>query len=234
MVNLRRSYLAYLGKPRNISEAISKYNDSRGLDNKKIQNSSDLFRHLQDALQADLSRWIEGEGAYDLLLGKKVYITKKQEYEKLVQKTLKTQIENVFLKRGFQAEVTREPQLLNDKRPDFLVRYGFTGPIVVEVKLTSNSDIRGSNIKESPSYRSMNQYMEGFGASHGIFLVVDNRGVKNLAEIKLTFENIPNVWVQSFDCAAYGATTKGSESDKSKSRNNTRGVKAKVRRPTKK
>lgn len=104
--------------------------------------------------------------------------------------------------------MTREPQPLNDKRPDFLVRYGFTGPIVVEVKLTSNSDIKGSNIKESPLYRSMNQYMEGFGASHGIFLVVDNRGVKNLAEIKLTFENIPNVWVQSFDCAAYGDNKK--------------------------
>ena len=228
MVHLRRSYLAYLGKPRNISEAISKYNDGRGLDNKKIQNSSDLFRHLQDALQTDLIRWIEGEGAYDLLRGEKVYNTKKQEYEKLVQKTLKTQIENVFLRRGFQAEVTREPQLLNDKRPDFLVRYGFTGPIVVEVKLTSNSDLKGSNIEKSPSYRSMNQYMDGYGASYGIFLVVDNHGVKNLDEIKATFEKIPNVWVQSFDCSI-GAEAKRSGKIRSKIKSNA--LRAKPSKP---
>lgn len=69
----------------------------------------------------DLRRWIEGEGAYDLLLGEKVFKTKKQEYEKLIQKTLKPQIENVLLRRGFQVEVIREPQLLDEKRTDFLV-----------------------------------------------------------------------------------------------------------------
>lgn len=208
MVHLRRSYLGYLGKPRNISEAISKYNDSRGLDNKKIQNSVDLFRHLQDAFDVDLRRWIEGEGAYDLLLGEKVFKTKKQEYEKLIQKTLKPQIENVLLRRGFQVEVIREPQLLDEKRTDFLVRYGFAGPIVVEVKLTSNSDIKGSKIVKSASFFSMKRYMDGYGASHGIFLLIDNCGARNLAEVKKTFETIPNVLVQSFDCSNSVAAVK--------------------------
>jgi hypothetical protein len=200
MVRLRRSYLSYLGKPRNISEAITKYNDARSHDNKNILSSSDLFRHLQDAMETDLRRWIEGEGAYDLILTSKVYKAKIQEYEKLIQKTLKTQIENILLKRGFQVEVLREPQLYDEKRTDFLVRYGFAGPVVIEVKLTSNSDIQGSKIDTSPSYVSMKRYMEGFGASHGIFLVIDNKGAKNLAEIQKAFEKIQNVWVKSFEC----------------------------------
>ena len=35
------------------------------------------------------------------------------------------QIENILLKRGFQVELLREPQLYDEKRTDFLVRYAF-------------------------------------------------------------------------------------------------------------
>jgi hypothetical protein len=200
MVRLRRSYLSYLGRPRNISEAITKYNTARARDNKHILNSSDLFRHLQDAFDTDLRRWIEGEGAYDLILTGKVYKTKLQEYEKLIQKTLKAQLENVLLRRGFQVEVLREPQLYDEKRTDFFVRYGFAGPIVIEVKLTSNTDMKGANIDRSSSYISMKRYMQGYGALHGIFMVIDNTHAKNLSRIQSTFEQIPNVWVKSFEC----------------------------------
>ncbi len=200
MVNLRRSYLAYLGKPRNISEAVKRYNNAREYDDKKIVTSDDLFRHLQDALETDLRRWIEGEGAYDLILGEKVYAAKRQEYEKLVQKTLKAQAENILLKRGFQVEVMREPELLDGKKTDFFVRYGFVGPVIVEVKLTSNSDLKGLVLTASPSYSSMERYMKGYYATHGILLVINNNEAENIALIKETFQRIPNVWVQSFDC----------------------------------
>lgn len=209
MEPLRRSYLGYLGKPRNISEAVKKYNAARAHDYKKIRNSSDLFRHLQEALESDLRRWIEGEGAYELILGSKVYRPKRQEYEKLIQKTLKTQIENILLKRGFQIEVLREPELLDQKKPDFLVRYGFAGPIIIEVKLTSNTDIQGSKIDKSFSYLNMKQYMQGHGASHGIFLIFDNKPATNLPEVKQLFQTIPNVWAKSFDCNYANARRKG-------------------------
>jgi hypothetical protein len=198
MAALRRSYLSYLGKPRTISEAIKKQNEAREFDDKKILNSADLFRHLQDALETDLRRWIEGEGAYDVI---NFADTKaiRQQHEKLIQKTLKTQLENILLRRGFQIEVVREPQLLNEKRPDFLVRYGFAGPIVIEVKLTSNADLIGSKIEESASYKSMRTYMQGFGSLHGIFLIVKNTDANNLPVVKTAFEKIPNVWVSVFD-----------------------------------
>jgi hypothetical protein len=198
MVALRRSYLAYLGKPRTISEAVKNQNEAREYDDKKILNSGDLFRHLQDALDTDLRRWIEGEGAYDVINVPDTQAIR-QQHEKLIQKTLKTQLENILLRRGFQIEVVREPQLLNEKRPDFLVRYGFAGPIVIEVKLTSNADLIGRKIENSPSYKSMQNYMHGFGSLHGIFLIVKNTDTKNLPAIKAAFEKITNVWVPVFD-----------------------------------
>jgi hypothetical protein len=200
MASLRRSYLSYLGKPRNISAAVQIHNEARNYDDKKIRNSSDLFRQLQNVLEVDLRRWIEGEGAYELIRGDKVYSAKKQEYEKLIQKTIKAQLENIILKKGFQVDIFREAQLLDEKRTDFLVRYGFVGPIVVEIKLTSNADLRAKRIERSPSYASMKRYMGGYGASHGILLVIDNREASNVLSIKKAFQTLPNVWVQSFEC----------------------------------
>jgi len=199
MANLRRSYLAYLGKPDNISKAIGKYNDMREHDDKKIRNSADLFQHVQNAFDIDLRNWIEGEGAYDVL-ARKITASGRPQYEKLIQKTLKAQVENILLKRGFQVEVLREVQLLDEKRTDLLVRYGFAGPIVIEVKLTSNSDIKGNRIEQSASFASMEQYMRGYGASHGIFMLIDNAGAKNLMHVTETFQKIPGVQVLSFDC----------------------------------
>ena len=150
ITNLRRSYLISLC-PKNISQAIKNYNNARNFDNKQILNSKNLLEYLLDGLEVDVRRWIEGEGAYSLILGEKVFKAKKQEYEILIQKTIKTQIENIFLKRGFQIRLDRESQLIDAKRVDFLVWYGFVGPILIEVKLMSSSDMGSSNIDRTKS-----------------------------------------------------------------------------------
>ena len=206
MVNLRKSYLSFLGKPRNISEATRKYNDARMLNDKSILNSEDLYQQLQDILVTDIKQWIEGEGAYDLIIGDKVYEKAKQEYEKLVQRTIKAQVENALLKRGFQVDLAREPELLDGKKVDFLVRYGFIGPVVIEVKLSSNSDLKGKKIKSSSSYLSMERYMKGYYATHGVLLVVNNDNSSNLQDVKKVFHSIDNVSVKSFNCYLSGFT----------------------------
>jgi hypothetical protein len=95
-------------------------------------------------------------------------------------------------------DVYREAQLLDEKRIDFLARYGFAGPIGIEVKLASNKDMQSKDLRKSKSFESMCTYMEGYNASHGIFLVIDDAGGKNLDKIKATFEQISHVWVKSF------------------------------------
>jgi hypothetical protein len=195
---LHTSYLAFLGRPANIAEAVRRYNEARRFDNRKIRNSDDLFRHLQEAIETDLKQWIEGEGAYDIVRLDQVTKNAHQQFEKYVQRMLKGQIHNMLLRRGFYVDVYPEVPLVDEKRIDFLVRYGFAGPIGIEVKLTSNSDLRRRDLQASPSFVSMRRYMHGYGAPHGIFLVIDNIDAKNLEAIKTVFGQIQNVWVRSF------------------------------------
>jgi len=197
MVKLRRSYLY---KPSNISEAIRKYNEAKTYNDKKIQNSADLFGHLQNAIEVDLKQWVEGEGAYNIIVSEKKY-KGNAEYEKLIQKTINTQLRYILMKRDFRVDITREEQLLDDKRTDLIVRYGFVGPIVLEIKLASNSDIKSTKVEKTDSYITMGRYMSGYGASHGIFLIIDNTGKKNhVKRAKDTFAKISNVWPVSLDC----------------------------------
>lgn len=203
MVQLRRLYLDAIGKPSRYAEAIRKYNVAREYDDKRIVTSADLAKHLQDALDTDLRQWIEGEGAYEIILGTKVYEGSKQEYEKLIQKTITTQIENALLKRDIQVTILREPQLYDEKRVDILVRYGFVGPVILEVKLSSNSDIRGTAVSSSKSYKSMERYMGGYGAVQGIFLLIVNNGITTVPLIKEEFVKIKGVMAISIDCTKF-------------------------------
>ena len=116
----------------------------------------------------------------------------------MIQKTIKTQIENFFLKRGFQVRLDRESQLLDSKRGDFLVWYGFVGPILIEVKLISSSDMGSSNIEQTDSFKNMKRYMDGYGAAYGIFLLIINKESDNLLNINETFRKIDNVYVKSY------------------------------------
>ena len=90
--------------------------------------------------------------------------------------------------------------MLSDKRTDFIIRYGFVGPIILEVKLASNSDLKKKKLEESASYVSMGTYMNGYGASHGIFLIMDDTGKPKIIEVKEVFGKIPNVLAMSLDC----------------------------------
>jgi hypothetical protein len=200
MMNLRRSYLAYLGKPRNVSEAVRRYNNARDLDDKKIITSDDFFQQLQSALDTDLRRWIEGEGGYSLIIGENVLSGKRKQYERFIQRTLKVEVDNIMRKRGFEVDLLRETELLDGKKVDFWVKYGFVGPIVVEIKLTSNTDLKRADLTKAESYSSMKRYVEGFSATHGILLVIDNTNAKNIQKIKESYQKIPRVSVQSFNC----------------------------------
>lgn len=201
MPKLRRSYLNQIAKPKTVLEAIKKYNHAKNRDRLQVVDLDSLFQLVQEIIDTDLRRWIEGEGAYELILGEKVFSSKHQEYERLIQQTIKPQIENIFLKRGFQKmDIEREVQLLDGKKVDFLIRYGFIGPIVIELKLSSNKDLKARDLEGSESYRSMCRYMDGYGASNGVFLVIKNTKTSKSSAIKEAYEKIPGVHVQYLDC----------------------------------
>ena len=96
-------------------------------------------------------------------VGQKIKDAHRQDYEQLIQKTIKTKIENSLLRKGFSVQMLRESQLLDDRRPDFLIYYGFLGPIVVEVKLSSHDDLHpNKSFDKTTSYKRLHQYMKGY------------------------------------------------------------------------
>jgi len=151
---LKHSYIIFIGKPTSINECIQKYNKLKTQKYMEIVTAHDLYEKVKYVIDTDLRRWVESEGAYSFIVGDKVFDAKKQNYENLIQKTIEVEIEKAFLRTGFEVNITREPQLLDDKRTDFLVSYGFIGPILLEVKLSTSTDLVGSQkkLESKPSY----------------------------------------------------------------------------------
>jgi hypothetical protein len=115
----------------------------------------------------DIRKWVEDEKAYKFIME----ATRNQ--ESLIQKTIKTQLENGLLKRGLrkdEVDIRREEQLLDDTRTDFLISYGFVGPVLIEIKRVDNPEIK--NEQDRINYKSkLLSYIEGYSADYGIFLV---------------------------------------------------------------
>ncbi len=190
---LRRSYMNFIGKPRNVSECIQVYNNFKAGQYLDITSPRDLLETAKDIINSELKTWVIGEG-------RKIMKTSETE----VQKYIKMQLENGFLRRGFRPQeviVIREPQLQDDKRTDFLIFYGYIGPIIIEVKLSRSSDLTG-RLETKKSFKSLKHYMDNYKAYFGIFLVINNQSAKkasnwttHLRKLEKTYERIENVEV---------------------------------------
>lgn len=188
---LDRSYMRYIGKPKKITECILLYNNLKNKKYLKIINEFDLFHEIKKAIEDDLRKFIFGEGKKIIKLdGKK---------EKDTQKIIKICFENILLRRGFRSneanEITiiREPQLLDDTRTDFLIFYGFIGPVIIEIKLGESSELAG-NLTRKKSYKSMIHYMQNYKAHYGIFLVIGKRPSVTKEEWNERFNNIVSTY----------------------------------------
>jgi len=197
---LKRVYLNYIGKPQNIAECIKKYNRLKETQYLEVATSRDLFEVIKEIIKHELRNWIEAEGAYKYIQ----QATGMQ--ETLIQKTIKTQFENCLLKRGFrknEVNIRREDQLLDDKRTDFLISYGFIGPILIEIKRVDNDEI--VNESERKEYRKkLLHYIEGTTSDFGIFLILQINNKKRLEDylpkIKDIYKDCTNIEIIGLNC----------------------------------
>jgi len=170
---LKLEYITYIEKPQNISDCIKKYNFFKEKIYLYISTPRDLVELVKKIINEDLRKWVEDEGAYKFIEKYKPQKGQKFEREDLIQKTIKTQFENGLLKAGLRKEeihIQRESQLLDNKRTDFLIFYGFIGPILIEIKLTKNKEI--TNKKEREKYKcKLIQYIKGTNSHYGIFIM---------------------------------------------------------------
>lgn len=204
----KRNYMIFLSKPQSIRVAVNKYNTQKSKHYIALESSNDLVNIAEEIINID--RWVNSEGGYrmfhdfDLIKKDKAQEnekgkTKPKAHEEFIQKTIKAQFELGFLRREFREadlNVIREPQLLNDKKPDFIISYGLSGKIIIEIKLSDNNEVKlkvdGDYYKSCIDYKKkILNYPKGFGATKGIFLVVN---LEKRADFKLQINKLKNLY----------------------------------------
>jgi DNA polymerase III delta prime subunit len=202
---LKLEYVIFIGKPLNIADCIKKYNFYKEKIYLDVATEQDLIEVIKRAINEGLKRWIEYEGAYKFIDKYKPKDGKNFRGEDLIQKTIKTQFENELLKVGLRIEranLQRETQMLDDKKTDFLIYYGFIGPVLIETKLSSNKEI--TNKKEREKYKNkLIQYTKGTNSIYCIFLIfqIDKKNLKEkhlplLEDIYKKEKNIKIEWLK--------------------------------------
>lgn len=205
---VKNSYLDAIAKPANMAEALRKYKEFKDKAYMPIVSSSHLLEVIKSVIEKDLKRWVEDEGAYKHieLLAKK---EKQQNNEEFISKSLQSQIELALFKNGFRAtdfRFHREEQLMDDKRIDYTISYGFIGQILLELKLDSNSE--AENGRKGQEYISkLQKYIKGSNSDYGIFLIFNIRRSKEdfekqLHNLRKLYEDELNISVIGVDCKA--------------------------------
>lgn len=195
---LRKLYLNEADKPISIQQCIKIYNRLKHNIYLDIASPEDLLNIIREVINKDLYKWIKFEGAY------KFIEESTGNQETMIQKTIKTQFENALFKRGFRGTgIIREPQLLNDIRPDFLISYGFVGSIVIEVKRIANKEVINKGEREKYLLK-LKKYLEGTNSNYLIYLLFNTKKEddleKYLPEIKECYQDEHQITVEGLSC----------------------------------
>ncbi|MEV9547054.1 NACHT domain-containing protein [Aliarcobacter butzleri] len=204
---LKEIYLNSLSKPKHIMEAIKSYKKSKENEYITVNSSLHLLEIVKDSISNEIRNWIEVEGAYKHIseLAKKTTNTNAEDF---IQKTIKTQIELALVKKGLRntdIKIKREEQTLDDKRADFTINYGFIGQVLLELKLSHNSESK-SNQKASVEYKEkLIKYIDATNSDYGLFIIFNIKEDKVLFErqigdlVKL-YEDEENIFVLGINC----------------------------------
>ncbi len=186
----------------NIQFAVEKYNRVKETQYAIVQNETELFYLIKKALDG-LNNAIINEGFYRPINNIGQEHTLKED---LIQKTLSVVLENNLYKLGLrQMDIIREVNLYDDKRPDILVKYGFIGPVVIEIKLLHNPEIKQPT-KRHEYKQKLVQYMDGNNAQYAFYLIFQvhqmngNKESMAFEKLKAEYQDISNLYPILFDC----------------------------------
>lgn len=215
-LQLEVEYAKLYDKPRSIQFAINKYNQVKAKNYLPIYNSRDLLLLLKRIINEDIRKFVYQEGFYKVI----EYLTNPDDKikdskitqraypnEDHIQKVLAVQLENALLKKGIrETDIHREPQLLDNKRIDLLVKYGFVKPIVIEIKLLHNTEITDPE-KREPYKDKLRQYLQSQNADYGIYLIFKvktdktNRHEQEFYNLRQEYQDIKGLEIPDFiDC----------------------------------
>ncbi|WP_316840070.1 hypothetical protein [Pedobacter gandavensis] len=207
LLELEYEYVGNYQQFKNISEAIKQYNQIKAKSYLPVYNDADLQLIVSQSFDG-LKDFVTYEGYgrnAQQLSGKKIGKSKLFN-EDILQKTFKLFLEKHLLSRGIrQTDIYREVQLYDDKRLDILIKYGFIGPIMAELKLLSNDEIT-DDAKRTAYKPKLIQYMKATNSKYGFYLIfktADDPNGKHMASYtKLVSEyaDIPGLEFKLIDC----------------------------------
>ncbi|PKV75895.1 NACHT domain-containing protein [Pontibacter ramchanderi] len=207
--NLELQYIEHIGAPDNMADCVKRYNELKAKTYLPITSVLELRHVIEEVLNGDVTTFIHQEGFYRSIAtitgnaasskGKASHVS-----EDTIQKTLKVQIENGLLKRGFRhADIIREAQLYDDKRLDLLVSYGFIGPVMLELKLLHNREVTDAKVRIDYKEK-LKQYLAGSHSSYGfyvLFKVKKSLSADNAYQkLKEEYKDLEAVTVKKIDC----------------------------------
>ncbi len=204
---LKQIYLDNLSKPKHIMEAIRIYKKSKENEYIPVTSSTHLLEIVKDIISSEIKNWIEVEGAYKHI-GELAQKTKNINAEDFIQKSIKSQIELALLKKGLRhtdIKIKREEQILDDKRVDFTINYGFIGQILLELKLSHNSESK-SNQKIGKEYKEkLIHYIDATNSDHGLFIVFNTQEKeiifqRQIEDLVKLYEDKKNIFILGLNC----------------------------------
>jgi len=203
-INLTNSYELF----RTISEPVKKYNEIKNKQYLQVRDQADLAA-LVDAAIEDLQDFVLNKGYYQpavqLSGAKKAKLTSLFN-EDILQKTFQVTLENSLLRQGLRdTDIHREVELFDGKRLDILLKYGFVGPIMAEMKLLHNTEIT-KDVQRQAYKEKMKQYIAATKSEYSYYLVFkvnDDPGGKHKTafdDLVTEYADIPNLTIKLIDC----------------------------------
>lgn len=178
-----------------ISKAIKLYNRCIDEFYLQIRNNGDLRRYFSK-IQYEVQKEIQDQGIYAL-------VRQQSLSEDYIQRELKNTIINKCCQMGLETiQIDREVALQDNKRTDFLIRYGLCDPIMVELKLLNNKEIKEKK-KRQQYKKKFVQYTNATNACLSVFWVFDvHKGgsVQDFEKLKAEYKDLDNTLILLTDC----------------------------------
>ena len=197
-----------------IDKAIKQYNKCIEESHLDIRNDGDLRRFFTQ-IHSEVQKEIQDQGIYSLV---------RQELlsEDFIQRELKNTIINKCCQMGLEAvHIDREVTLQDNKRTDFLIRYGLCNPIMIELKLLDNDEIQNES-KRLEYKKKFIKYTNATHACLSVFWVFDVHKAKcdttKFEKLKEEYKDIDNTLVLLTDCKCSSGIDTGVSKNKNVSK----------------
>lgn len=172
----------------------------------------ELFKIIVDVINNELRQWIN-EGFYGVIKDLKSSTGGAIGREKLMQKTIVTQLEIFLLRRGLRPsdikEVPfrfyREVEKLDGEKTDIIITYGAIGAVMIELKRASNSELSRGELEKYRDDKFI-PYMRQSSCNYGIFLILrtddkkSKRFNQKINSVKEIYKSSTNIEVIGIDC----------------------------------